>query len=71
LALSPEEKELTNKMASALKRHTPIELPKKKSTMQRVENEFEKDARRPKKAVKKRVALKAVIRPMRSEPWSE
>jgi hypothetical protein len=45
----------------------PTELPKKKSEMQRVENEFEKDDRIPKTAVKKRVALKAVLRPMRSE----
>jgi len=36
--------------------------------MQRVKNEFEKDARRPKRAVKKRVELKAALRPMRSEP---
>ena len=55
-------------MARVLGRLTPIELPKKKSAMQRVENEFEKDAKRPKRAVRKRVALKAVIRPMRSEP---
>ena len=58
-------------MARVLGRLTPIELPKKKSAMQRVENEFEKDAKRPKRAVRKRVALKAVIRPMRSEPWCE
>ena len=56
-------------MARVLKYPTPTELPNKKSAMQRVGNEYEKDARRPKKAVKKRVALKAVILPMRSEPW--
>jgi hypothetical protein len=47
---------------------TPTELPRKKSVMQRVENEFENDAKIPKRAVKKRVALKAVLRPMKSEP---
>ena len=39
--------------------------------MQRVKNEFEKDAMIPKMAVKKSVALKAVLRPMRSEPLYE
>ena len=58
-------------MGRVLERLTPTKLPKKKSAMQRVENGFEKDVRRPKRAVKKRVALKAVIRPMRSEPWCE
>ena len=54
-------------MARVLECLTPTELPKKKSAMQRVENKFEKDTRGPKRAEKKNVPLKTVIRPMRSE----
>lgn len=50
-------------MARVIECITPAtELPKQKSAMQNVENDFEKDAMRPKRAVKKRVALKTVIR---------
>ena len=63
MELSTEEKELANKMPRVLECPTPTELRKKKSAMQRVENEFEKETRRPKRA-EKRVPLKAVIRPM-------
>jgi hypothetical protein len=49
-------------------RCTPTALPKKKSAIHKVGNVFAKEARRPKIKVKKRVALKAVIRPKRSEP---
>lgn len=47
---------------------TPTELPSRKRVMQIVVNEFEKDARSPKTAVKKSVQLKAALRPMKSEP---
>ena len=53
MELSTEEKELANKMARVLEFPFPTELPKKKSATQRVENEFEKDTRRPKRAEKK------------------
>ena len=47
---------------------TPTELPRKKRDMHNNTNVFAKDAMMPKIAVKKSVALKAVLRPMRSEP---
>lgn len=47
---------------------TPTALPKRNSIKHSVPNEFAKDARRPKSEVKNRVALNAILRPMRSEP---
>jgi hypothetical protein len=49
-------------------RRTPTELPRRNKMTHNIENELAKDARMPKTAVKHKVALKAVIRPMRSEP---
>jgi hypothetical protein len=46
---------------------TPTALPRKNSNMHRLTNEVANDARMPNKAVKKRVALKAALRPTRSE----
>jgi hypothetical protein len=47
---------------------TPTALPRKKRQTHKTENEWAKDDNSPNKDVKKRVALKAVLRPMRSEP---
>ena len=46
---------------------TPTALPRKKSSMHKLQNELANDARMPNTAVKKRVALKAALRPTRSE----
>lgn len=46
----------------------PTELPRKKRARHRVKNELEKVAKIPKTAVKNRVALNAIMRPIRSEP---
>ena len=46
---------------------TPTALPRKNRSTHRLPNEFANDARMPNKAVKKRVALKAALRPTRSE----
>ena len=68
VGIEPYRKEVSNQNGHGVKLPTPTELPKKKSAMQRVKNDFVRDARRPKRAVKRRVALKAALRPMRSEP---
>jgi len=47
---------------------TPTALPSRNSRMLKVKNELANEARTPKMAVKKRVALKAVLRPSKSEP---
>jgi hypothetical protein len=48
--------------------YTPTELPRRKSAMQSVTNELDSEAKMPKMAVRKSVALNAVIRPIKSEP---
>ena len=50
------------------RRLTPTALPRKKRRIQSERNEVAKEAIRPNIAVKNNVALKAVLRPMRSEP---
>lgn len=47
---------------------TPTALPRKKREIHRVTNEVASEDVRPNRAVKKRVRLKAVLRPKRSEP---
>lgn len=47
---------------------TPTALPKKNRAMHNVRKVLAKEAARPKTAVKKSVALKAALRPRRSEP---
>jgi hypothetical protein len=49
-------------------KHTPTALPSKKRAMQRRVKVFANDARMPNNAVKKRVALNAILRPRISEP---
>ncbi len=51
-----------------LRRLTPTELPRKNRIAHKLPNELAKDARIPNTAVKKRVALNAVLRPITSEP---
>lgn len=50
---------------------TPTAVPRKNSARQRVPKEFANEANSPNKDVKKRVALNAVLRPIRSEPDDE
>lgn len=52
-------------------RLTPTELPRKKRVMHRVGKELAKQVRSPNTAVKKSVALKAVLLPITSEPAFE
>jgi hypothetical protein len=69
LALSPRYAK-TNEISEGSGKvtiRTPMALPKK-STIRKVGDAFAKEVRRPKIKVKKRVALKAVIRPKRTEP---
>ena len=47
---------------------TPTELPRKNKVTHNMPKELDKEARKPKTAVKKSVALNAVLRPIRSEP---
>ncbi len=47
---------------------TPTALPSRNSAMHRVTNVFASEARMPKTDVKNNVALKAVVRPIKSEP---
>jgi len=51
-------------------KRTPTALPRKKSATQSIGKVFANEAAMPKTEVKNRVALKAVLRPMRSEPYA-
>ena len=57
-----------SRFGTTLRRLTPTELPRKNRMAHKLTNELAKDARIPNTAVKKRVALNAVLRPITSEP---